>query len=109
MKGGTVQVFGGKNLTNPNLVHEEIKSRLRSRNACYHAVQGLLSSGFLFKYIMIEINITVIFPVVLYGCETWPLTLKEERGLRLIENRVLYRTSILRFVRDQILFRINFL
>jgi hypothetical protein len=33
----------------------------------------------------------IIFPVVLYGCETWSLTLKEERRLRVVENRVLRR------------------
>jgi hypothetical protein len=32
-----------------------------------------------------------ILPVVLYGCETWSLTLKEERRLRVFENRVLRR------------------
>ena len=31
-------------------------------------------------------------PVVLYGCETWSLTLREERRLRVFENRVLRRT-----------------
>ena len=31
-------------------------------------------------------------PVVLYGCETWSLTLREERRLRIFENRVLRRT-----------------
>ena len=35
--------------------------------------------------------ITIIFPVVLYGCETWTLTLKEEHRLRVFENRVLRR------------------
>jgi hypothetical protein len=34
---------------------------------------------------------TVILPLVLYGCETWPLTLREEDRLRLFENRVLRR------------------
>ena len=34
---------------------------------------------------------TIILPVVLYGCETWPLTLREERRLRVFENRVLRR------------------
>jgi hypothetical protein len=32
---------------------------------------------------------TIILPVVLYGCETWSLTLREERRLRVSENRVL--------------------
>jgi len=35
---------------------------------------------------------TVILPVVLYGCETWSLTLREERKLRVFENRVLRKT-----------------
>ena len=34
---------------------------------------------------------TIILPVVLYGCETWSLTLREERRLRMFENRVLRR------------------
>jgi hypothetical protein len=40
---------------------------------------------------MLEIYETVILPVVLYGCETWSLTLREEHGLRVFENRVLMR------------------
>jgi hypothetical protein len=36
---------------------------------------------------------TIILPVVLYGCETWSLTLKEEHRLRVFENRVLRRIS----------------
>ena len=39
----------------------------------------------------VKVYRTVILPVVLYGCETWPLTLREERKLRLFENRVLRR------------------
>ena len=39
----------------------------------------------------IKIYITIILPVVLYGCETWSLTLREERRLRVFENRVLRR------------------
>jgi len=35
--------------------------------------------------------VTIILYVVLYGCETWSLTLKEERRLRVFENRVLRR------------------
>jgi len=40
-------------------------------------------------YIKIKIHRTVILPAVLYGCETWLLTLREERTLRVFENRVL--------------------
>jgi len=41
--------------------------------------------------IKIYINRTIILPVVLYGCETWSLTLREERKLRVFENMVLRR------------------
>jgi hypothetical protein len=34
---------------------------------------------------------TIILPVVLYGCETWSLTLREEHRLRVFENRVLWK------------------
>jgi len=69
----------GTTLTNQNSIAEEIKSRLRSGNASYHSVQNLLSSRLLSKNLKIKIHSPVILPVVLYGCETWSLTLREER------------------------------
>ena len=79
----------GTTLTNQNSIPEEIKSRLRSVNACYHSVQNLLSSRLLSKNYKIKIYRTIILPVVLYGCETWSLTLREERKLMVFENMVL--------------------
>jgi len=70
---------------------EEIKSRLRSGNACYHSVLNVLSSRSLPKNLKIKIYRTIILPVVVYRCETWSLTLREERKLRVIENMVLRR------------------
>jgi len=81
----------GTNLTNQNSIAEEIKSRLRSGNACYHSVQKLLSSRLLSKNLKMKLYRTIILPVVLYGCEAWSLTLREERKLRLFENTVLRR------------------
>ena len=69
----------------------QIKSGLKSRNACYYSVQNLLSSNLLYKSLKMEIYRTIILPIVLYGCETWSLTLKEEPRLRVFENRVLRR------------------
>jgi len=54
-------------------------------------VQNILSSSLLFKNIKIKIYRIIILPVVLYGCETWSLTLREERRLMVFENRVLRR------------------
>jgi len=81
----------GTALTNQNSIQEEIKRRLKSANACYHSVQNLLSSSLLSKNLKINIYRTIILPVVLYGCETWSLTLREECRLRVYENRVLRR------------------
>jgi hypothetical protein len=60
---------------------------------CYskEAVQNLLSSRLLSKNLKIRIYKTIILPLVLYGCETWSLTLREEQWLRMFENRVLRR------------------
>ena len=60
-------------------------------NACYHSVQNILSSSLLSKNLTIKIYRTIILHVVLYGCETWSLTLREEHRLRVFENRVLRR------------------
>jgi hypothetical protein len=76
--------------TNQNC-SEEIQSRLNSGNACYHLVQYLLASSLLCKNIKIKIYRTVIFLVILYGCETLSLTLSEEHRLRVFKNRVLRR------------------
>ena len=62
---------------------------ISSGNACYHSVQNLLSSRLLSKNLKIKIYRTIILPVILYGCETWSLTLREERKLRVFENVVL--------------------
>jgi hypothetical protein len=82
----------GTTLTNQNDIHDEIKSRLNSGNACYYSVQNLLSSRLISINPKIKIYKTVILPVVLYGCETWSLTLGEEHRLRVFENIVLRRT-----------------
>ena len=78
-------------MKNQNSIQEDIKRRMKSGNACYHSVLNLLSSHLLPKNIKIKIHRTVILPVVLYGCETWSLTLMDERRLRMFENRVLTR------------------
>ena len=64
-------------------IHEEIKSRLKSGNACFQSVQS--------KSLNIKIYRTIILPVILYGCGTWSRTLREECRLRVFENKVLRR------------------
>jgi len=81
----------GTKLTNQNSIQKEIKSRVKSVNACYHSVQNLLSSSLLPKNLKIKIYRTIILPVVLYVSETWLLTIREKCKLRVFEERVLRR------------------
>jgi hypothetical protein len=92
--------YVGTTLTDQNHMHEEIKSRLNLGNACYHLVQCLLSSRLLSRKLKVKIFKTIILPVVLYGCETWSLTPREEHRLRVFENRVL--RGIFGLKRDEI-------
>ena len=75
----------GTTPTNQNRIHEEIQSRYNSGNACYHLVKNILSSSLLSK--------NIILPPVLYGCETWSLTMREEYRLSTFNKRVLRKIS----------------
>ncbi|KAJ4436462.1 hypothetical protein ANN_16493 [Periplaneta americana] len=79
----------GATVTNINDTREEIKHRLNMGNACHYSVEKLLSSSLLSKNLKVRIYKTLILPVVLYGCETWTLILREEHRLRVFENKVL--------------------
>jgi hypothetical protein len=57
----------GTILTNQNSIQEEIKSRLKSGNACYHSVQNLLSSSLLSKNLRIRIYRIIIFVLFCMG------------------------------------------
>jgi hypothetical protein len=61
---------------------------------------NLLSSRLLLKNLKIRIYKTIILPVVLYGCGTWSLTLREEDILRVFENRV--QRKIFGLKRDEV-------
>ena len=62
-------------------------------------MQNFLSSFLLSKNIKINVHRAIILSVILYGCETWSLTWREEHGLMLFENRVVKR--IFRPKRDE--------
>ena len=67
----------GETVTNTNDIHEEIKRRINMGNACYYSFEKILSSRLLSKELKVNTYKTIILPVVLYGCETWSLTLRE--------------------------------
>jgi hypothetical protein len=66
----------------------KLKSRLNSGNAHYQWVQNLFSSSLYLRSSGLK-HTKLILPVVLYGCATWSLALKDEHRLRVFENRVL--------------------
>jgi hypothetical protein len=73
----------GTTLTNQNDICDEIKSRLNSGNA------KIFCLPLSYKKLKLKIYRAVMLPVVLCGCETWFLTLREEHRQRVFENRVL--------------------
>jgi len=81
----------GTTITNQNYIQEVIKGRMKSGNTCYHSGQNRLSSTLLSINLEIKKYRKLILPIVLYGFETWLFKLREERRLRLFENRVLRR------------------
>ena len=81
----------GTTLKIQNSIQEEIKSRLKSGNACYHSVQNILCCSLLSQNFKIKMYRIIILPVVVYRCETWSLTLRKELRLRVFENMVLGR------------------
>jgi hypothetical protein len=72
----------GTTVTNQNLIQEEIKRKLKSGSASCHSVQNLLDS------LLLRENVKRL---VLYGCETLSIILREEHRLRVFQNRVLRR------------------
>lgn len=74
-------------LFNFNFIHEEIKRQLQSWNAWYNSI--FFNSSLLSKNIKIKTYRTIVLLVVLYGCENWSLTIREEHRLRVLDNRVL--------------------
>ena len=93
-------VIQNQNIAIGNLSFEEIKRRKNMGNACYYSLEKILSSRLLSKKLKVKIYKTIILSVVLYGCETWSLTLREEHRLRVFENKV--RRKIIGAKKDEI-------
>ena len=85
--------YFGTTLKNQNYtyIQVEIKSRMKSGNACFHSVHNLFSSGLLSKHLKNKIYKPIPCLVVLYGRGTWSLTLRENHRLRVCEYMVLRR------------------
>ena len=78
-------------MTNKISIREEIKGILKAGNSYYYSAHTLLSSGLHSKNLKIKINKIITFAVVLYGCETWSLILRDISNVKVSENRILRR------------------
>ena len=95
-----VEKFRYLAVTNTNDIREEIKRRMNMGNACYYSLEKISSSRLLSKKLKVNTYKNIILPVVLYGCGTWSLNLREEQRLRVFENKMLRK--IFRAKRDEI-------
>ena len=91
LEGGRFRIFGdnlniSKFYSRRNYELFEVRECLLSSGA-----DSFFSSSMFSKIIKTKTYRTIVFPFVLYGCETWSLTLRGERRLRVFENRVLRR------------------
>jgi hypothetical protein len=85
----SLRAFG--NNSNKSKLGSQSKSRLNFGNACYHSVQSVMCSHLVPRNLKIKIYKTIILHVVLYGCETFTLTVRDVHRLRVFENRLLRR------------------
>ena len=79
----------GVTVTNTNDIREVVKRRINMGNACYYSLEKIVSSRLLSEKLKVKAYKIIILPDVSYGCETWSLTLREEHGLSVFENKVL--------------------
>ena len=78
----------GVSVTSTNDIREEIKRRINMGHACYYSLEKIWSSRLLCKKLKVNTYKTIILLVLLYGCQTWSLTLREVHRLRVFENKV---------------------
>jgi hypothetical protein len=80
--------YSGTTIICQRCIHKEINNRLNLVNACCHSVPHLLTSH-ISNNLKIILYKTAILPIILYGHETWSLTLIKEHRLWVFETRML--------------------
>ncbi|XP_075979935.1 uncharacterized protein LOC142979060 [Anticarsia gemmatalis] len=88
-KGVSKFKYLGCTITDTNTREEEIDIRVQNTLRCSAALHKVLVSGLLSRSTKIRIYKTVIRPILMYGCEAWTLTQKEENKLLVAERKVL--------------------
>lgn len=83
----------GATVTNLNMMEKEITVRIASANKSYYSLMPLMKRKSITRYTKIRLYNTVIRPVVLYACETWSLTKKQQQRILVFENNILRRIT----------------
>ena len=78
----------GVTVTNTNKIHK-IKLRINMGNVYHYSLEKILSSRLLSKKLKVNTYKIIILLVVLYGCETWSLVLREEHRIKVFKNEVI--------------------
>ena len=81
----------GTIITSENRVEDEVKNRIAAGARCLWALNDIFKSRNLSRTTKLTTYITIIRPILLYGCETWRLTKELERKLLVFENGVMRR------------------
>lgn len=79
----------GSIINTDNDVDEEIKTRLMQGNRCFYALKHLFRNSLVSRNTKLRLYKTLIRPIVMYGCETWSLTQRQESQFNCFERRVL--------------------
>ena len=94
--GGTLEAVAdfkylGSTVSNDDDIKMEINLRIAAGSKCSWALNSILKSRLLTRATKQQVYVTIIRPIVLYGCETWRTTKEIERKLEVFERSVLRR------------------
>src|SRR5699024_10668563 len=81
----------GSIISNRSEMEKEVQERMLSANRALHGMDDLLKSKLVSQNSKCLLYLTLIRPIILYGCETWATTLTLEERLRCFERKVLRR------------------
>ena len=81
----------GSHVTEGNEMDTEVNYRIQTANKCYYSLQTLMKSRGISMRTKLRTYNSIIKPIVLYGCETWALTQRQESRLLVFENTILRR------------------
>ena len=81
----------GSIITSKTEIKTEVEARINAANKCYYSLLNILKKRSISRKTKVRIYTTIIRPIVLYGCEAWPLNKTLEKKILVFENTALRR------------------